>query len=417
MTSVMGCARAALLLLIAFFGCTRTPVVVAHYEADSDVGVAPSDARVDARDADEPSSDSRADARDADEVEESDGDTDRLPLDILGMAAGHEHTCAWRSDGRMWCWGSNEMGQLGVGTQERHLTPTLVLDIDNVAGASAQGATTCAWSDDGEAWCWGDNANSQVGDGSSERVRTSPSRVHGLSSIDGMSVGRAHSCAWGNGQGWCWGVDSGGALGNGEVLGSSPIPTELLLDNVDSISRRCALTTTSRPFCWGSNLWGQLGIGDSLVFSQTPTEVTTIDGVIGLSAGDDFVCAWLDTGTTMCWGSNNSGQLGPGVPTDPPLQYLPVANLLSTGIMGIGSGVRSACAWFHDGAPLWFGSTGLDADLSSLNDVRGMAVGGFHACAWDIEGGGYCWGRNGEGQVGDGTTSAANEPIEIRFEH
>jgi alpha-tubulin suppressor-like RCC1 family protein len=86
--------------------------------------------------------------------------------DVVAITAGGDVTCALQREGRVLCWGDNRWGQLGDGTMRDAARPTLVAALPApVAGVATGGGHTCAWSDDGRAWCWGRNDQGQLGVG------------------------------------------------------------------------------------------------------------------------------------------------------------------------------------------------------------------------------------------------------------
>jgi alpha-tubulin suppressor-like RCC1 family protein len=98
---------------------------------------------------------------------------------VTQVYAGGAHTCAQRVDGSLWCWGSNRFGQLGTGDTDARLTPVQVApDVlgTNVAAAYSGGAHTCAVKTDGSVYCWGSNQYGQLGV-SVGPLATSPVRV------------------------------------------------------------------------------------------------------------------------------------------------------------------------------------------------------------------------------------------------
>lgn len=83
---------------------------------------------------------------------------------VTQVYAGGTHTCAQKVDGSLWCWGSNRFGQLGTGDTDPRLTPVQVAALGNdVAAAYSGGAHTCAVKTDGSVWCWGSNQYGQLG--------------------------------------------------------------------------------------------------------------------------------------------------------------------------------------------------------------------------------------------------------------
>lgn len=90
-----------------------------------------------------------------------------LPAATLQLSGGYEHFCVRvdDTDKTAYCWGANNVGQLGDGTQTRRLVPTQVDGLTEVVDISAGDSHTCAVTDDGAAHCWGINGKGQLGDG------------------------------------------------------------------------------------------------------------------------------------------------------------------------------------------------------------------------------------------------------------
>src|SRR5256885_15520642 len=122
------------------------------------------------------------------------------------VAAGYAHTCAVRTDGSLWCWGSNYSGEIGDGTNTSQTTPVHVGTATNWAGIDAGGNFTCALRTDGTLWCWGSNLRGQLGDGTTTN-RNAPAQVGTATTWASGSAGGYHRCAvrtdrtrggWGN---------------------------------------------------------------------------------------------------------------------------------------------------------------------------------------------------------------------------
>ena len=109
-----------------------------------------------------------------------------LGLEKLGMAwtppvelaLGERHSCARFADATVRCWGANHQGQLGDGTTERRLTPTVVQGLDGVEQIAAGGDATCARMHDGTVRCWGARAGT-----------TKPAPVPRLERVTKIAVG------------------------------------------------------------------------------------------------------------------------------------------------------------------------------------------------------------------------------------
>jgi alpha-tubulin suppressor-like RCC1 family protein len=146
------------------------------------------------------------------------------------ISAGGGHSCALTSDAVM-CWGHNENGQLGDGTLISHATAAPVLELEAGAGDVAAGGGevdgqlvghTCSMDRASRVWCWGHNDEGQLGvslhaDQSHPLpvLRLSNDGGESLDDIARVALGAAFSCALGSrGAVWCWGDDGAYQLGN-----------------------------------------------------------------------------------------------------------------------------------------------------------------------------------------------------------
>ena len=148
-----------------------------------------------------------------------------IPVDVDGItdavaiAAGHYHTCAVLSTGGAKCWGENNYGQLGDGTNNNRYTPEDVLGIDNAVAIDIMYRHTCAVLSTGGAKCWGSNSNGQLGDNSTQVRQNSfqdtPVPVLGIDNAVAIALGTSHTCALlDNGGLKCWGYNNIGQLGD-----------------------------------------------------------------------------------------------------------------------------------------------------------------------------------------------------------
>ena len=149
------------------------------------------------------------------------------------LATGGSSACSLSADGTVRCWGNNNTGQLGDGTQITRLTPVTVSGLTNVAAVSAGGLHACALRTDGTVRCWGNNNNGQLGDGTTV-LRRLPVTVSGLSNVVAVAASSQHTCALqGSGSVRCWGNNTGGQLGdNSRVNRLTPVAVSGLNDAV-----------------------------------------------------------------------------------------------------------------------------------------------------------------------------------------
>ncbi|MFE5646358.1 cutinase family protein [Rhodococcus sp. NPDC056516] len=270
------------------------------------------------------------------------------PVEVVGLAgataltAGGSHTCALMPGGTATCWGSNESGQLGDGGAPIAYRSTPV-DVVGLAGAialTAGNAHTCALMPGGTAKCWGYNQYGQLGDGSNYNRRSTPVDVVGLSGAIALTAGGNHTCAlMPGGTATCWGYNTNGQLGDGTTTQRST-PVEVVgLSGAIALTagnaHTCALMPGGTATCWGSNEAGQLGDGTTTQRS-TPVEVVGLSGAIALTAGNTHTCALMSGGTAKCWGLNWRGLLGDGTTTQrsTPVEVVGLAGIIDPGVPG-----------------------------------------------------------------------------------
>jgi len=149
-----------------------------------------------------------------------------LPTGVLftQIVAGYSHTCALGDDNKAYCWGDNAFGQLGDNSTNNRDVPTEVI-LPSVAGLTAfvqispGRDLTCALGDDGKAYCWGHNNKGELGNDSFTESRvaapvTMPTDP-GFSKFVKISSGHYHVCAIGNNASiYCWGSNNNGEIGN-----------------------------------------------------------------------------------------------------------------------------------------------------------------------------------------------------------
>ena len=377
---------------------------------------------------------------------------------VTAFAVGLEHTCALVSDGSALCWGRNSFGRLGNGSTTNVNVPTPVTGIDGstpattaVALASGE-VSSCALLADGAVNCWGRNNSGQLGDGTNTNS-TTPVAVSGFDGLTpatsavSISTFGTHVCALrADGSVACWGGNMDGQLGDGTRIDSN-IPVAVTgLDGSSAGKTAVSITTgsynscvvlaTAAVKCWGGNTFGQLGDG-TLTIRLTPTRVsglTGTPGVVQVSAGRASTCVVFRDGSAKCWGDNADGRLGDGGNTR---QLTPVAvsgldgSTPATTVRSISVGGQHSCANLADGTSVCWGDnsydqlggfagnsnvpvpvTGLDGSTSSASAVL-LTTGEINTCAVLADGSAVCWGQGFYGQLGNGSTSASATPVDV----
>jgi len=106
------------------------------------------------------------------------------------ISTGAFTSFAISSDGNLWAWGHNDVGQLGDGTTDNSYTPIKIMG--GVVAVSAGLWHTAAIKNDGSLWTWGFNHDGQLGDGTS-LDRHYPIKI--MEDVVAVSAGNDHTMA------------------------------------------------------------------------------------------------------------------------------------------------------------------------------------------------------------------------------
>jgi alpha-tubulin suppressor-like RCC1 family protein len=355
------------------------------------------------------------------------------PEDFVEITAGADHTCARKVNGKTYCWGRNDMRQLGIDRaqacngSECLPQPELVMTALQV---EAGGAHTCAIDPNNRGFCWGSNSNGQAGVGSGLNRYPTPTPVAGSLVFKQMSAGQFGTCGATTQGVFCWGNIINGSTVPVNAVPPLGVATPVLhLSNTDfgtvSVGNRhvcsrwfLASAGMSEIYCWGANDQGQSGL-DPTFFAFPNFNINLIPpafqsslgrAVAAVSAGGEFSCADRTNGTVACTGANAAGQLGAG-------DFMPSfqARVVGGGLAlhGVSAGADHACALDASGrAMCWgrgnVGQLGQGAFASSPSPLpvaggrsyRAIAAGNNHSCAIGTDNHIYCWGWNTFGQIG-----------------
>lgn len=353
--------------------------------------------------------------------------TDHRDWAQVAISSGFDYNCTLLNSSAVKCWGANDFGNLGDGTTTQRLTPTTVSGLSSGVSAIAVGNRhSCAVLDSGAVRCWGTNNFGQLGDGT-QTQRNTPVNVAGLSGVSAMSVGAHFSCALlRSGAVKCWG--RGTMVGNGaggEVPRYSPVDVTGLSSGVIAIAsgnyHTCAVLNTGAVKCWGDDGRGAVGNGGG---GTSPGTITGLSATaIGITGGDRHSCALLSTGAVQCWGWNDLGQIGvtPAGDNSNPQTVSGISTAIA-----LSAGGQTSCALLSSGAVNCWGAgangqrgNGTTTDshipvtVSGISTATAISNGYNHACALLSSGAAKCWGSNGNGRLGDGTTNNSLTPVSV----
>lgn len=345
-------------------------------------------------------------------------------IDATRIVSGTNRTCAILSN-NVWCWGSNDKGQLGDGTTNNSNIPVKVRSIGDMKNgeiidiftAQHHSCVLTKSSTGRRIYCWGDNRSGQLGNsdfgGSYSAVPieikvVSPAAISDFSGDKISAIGGTGdtSCAIASGKVYCWGGNDRGQLGYGSPGNPkfSATPARINSGGFDRLSNNysatklstggsrsrtmCVITTEKRAYCWGQAKFGQLGVGPIAGDNYSrATRVKELENVIDISQDGYWwekdpnyvthACAVAKANIDIvhgvyCWGGAGLGQSGSpgswsGNPNDPKKHLQPVkVHGLPGEALQVEVGISHSCA------------------LMNNNTKKEV----------------YCWGNNEMGQLG-----------------
>lgn len=372
------------------------------------------------------------------------------------IASGATHTCVVTRSEQVICWGGNETGQLGNGSDPAALpftnAPTLVSGLVGAQSVALGESHSCALlARSGQVWCWGSNEFDQLG----SRARgpmTNMTTAKSVEAVDGVTQlvsGANHLCVLrASNQVWCWGDNQLGQLAIGDVQSANlavrvaGLPSDVVMLAAGA-THTCALTATGEVWCWGDNQAGQIDdSGDRVVFEPRLRDQIPVASQI--QSTNTQTCALVDGGMVWCWGAyrglveltlgrpvqrlrgSNQDQICARLDTQQLVCWNDLRTLqpvVVTGSADIATGYQFDCVLLEAAQVLCRGNNqrgqvAADGALSESVDyllvplgarAHSLSAGDAHVCALWQQGAIRCWGRNFEGQLGDASVSGLRD--------
>ncbi len=324
---------------------------------------------------------------------------------------------------------------VGVGLGRDHWGSVSVLAAAAlVALTMALSVPLSASADPDGVMAWGVNKEGELGNGEISTYSSVPVRTRGLSEVTAVAAGNYNSLArLADGHVMAWGWNPSGQLGDGSYA-ESDIPVEVKgLSDVLAIAGgsehglalvKYSTFNSGYVMAWGDNEDGQLGDG-TYISSNVPVEVAA-DGNISftaVAAGGTHSLA-LAYEHVFAWGENENGQLGDGTYRDSDVPVIVEGEL--NYVTAIAAGATNSLALLKDGHVMAWGDnedgqlgngtyteSDVPVEVTGLSEVTAIAANGSHCLALLKDGHVMAWGDNEDGQLGNGTYTESDVPVEV----
>jgi len=228
---------------------------------------------------------------------------------------------------------------------------------------------------------------------------------------------------------YCWGYNYFGQLGDGSTDNQNT-PTKINFENGRKVFKAylgvyhsCAVFDDGELQCWGMNQYGQVG-DNSTIYKIKPTKINIKNesSITQMALGYERTCAVFDDGTMYCWGLNSFGELGDETKID---KMVPTASIaVKDDVVQVSTGWHHTCVITQDNSLQCWGANGFGqlgdgttihktmptkVSIDNGKAVMQVVTGWHHTCALSVDGILYCWGWNLFGQLGDDTST--NKPV------
>ncbi len=346
----------------------------------------------------------------------------------LGKIANNTyHDLMITNNGKLFAWGRNNFGQLGLGDSTSQSIATQVGTDSTWAYVACGNFHSMAIKNDGSLFAWGNNVYSQLGNGTGVNANT-PKQIGIDTDWAYIAAGIWYSMAIkSDGSLFAWGNNAFGQLGDGTQI-SVNTPKQIGTD-ADWAYLACgadftmAIKSDGRLFAWGNNAYGQLGDGTTTTVLE-PKQIGTETDWVYVDCGEYHTIAVKSDGRLFAWGRNNFGQLGDGtstnvsapkqIGTDTNWDYVACGNFYSMATKIDGK----LYAWgdntsrqLGDGT---IASRNVPTQIGTDTDWTYIA-GGYNSIGLKNDGKIYTWGSNAYGQVGNGSTVDQSVPIQLDY--
>jgi alpha-tubulin suppressor-like RCC1 family protein len=238
----------------------------------------------------------------------------QLGTETQEVVMGQKHVCAKTRRGSVFCWGDNTVGQLGLGDQSPHDTPTEIVELGSAVRKLVAGTNhTCALLSSGTVSCWGKSEYGTLGSATT-MMFAKPTSLPALgASVIGLYAAQNQLCAQSqDGSLSCLGTVF---LDNEHSTTRTPmkvvgLPVELSALTIGPTDA-CAVTRSGELWCWGALLRRNY-TGTAILTVSGAQHAAGLHDVATVSIDAYSACALTRSGNVYCWGDGGNGQLGTG---------------------------------------------------------------------------------------------------------
>lgn len=244
-----------------------------------------------------------------------------LGVKMKSIASRDSHIVALTVDGKVYVWGDNRAGQLGLWDIEQIRIPTLLKALENVKVKQivCGNKYVMAVTESGEVYVWGSNTLGQLGLGHDLPVST-PTRIPNLTGVKDVCCGNYFTMVLTtNHEVYAWGDNGNGLLGlrdTGQIWITTPTRVKALKNlKVKKIAcgsnHAIVITEDGEVYVWGDNISGWLGLGENAgKYVLTPTRVPNFKGVREVACSLNMTAFMMRDGQIYVCGNNFGGKLG-----------------------------------------------------------------------------------------------------------
>lgn len=334
------------------------------------------------------------------------------------VAAGYHHTVAIKTDGKLWAWGTNGSGQLGDGSSALvQYDPVLIGSDSDWAQVAAGANHTLALKTNGSLWAWGDNFVGQMGYGRISFLMPTPVRIGSDSNWGQIAASSGYTLGLKtDGSLWAWGDNTSGRLGLGNATDMTDTPMRIGSDNnwaqvSAGHSNTAAVKTDGSLWAWGN--YSSVPLSNGTFPKYTPERIGSDNHWVQVAAGGGNTLVLKTDGSLWALSNSKDSQLVILNPADRNA-LVRLGNDSDWAKIAAGNGFflarktdGSLWAWgFNNQGQLGNGNTtthNTPARIGINKQWAQIAAGNSHALAVKADGSLFAWGFGGDGQLGIGS--------------